>query len=228
MLCPHCQHHYHAEQQYFDVHFAQVPRVPKLGNDGNALAFYGYTKVCPRCSGAIIDLKYGQKNGAAVVSAQVYPRGGSFPPAPSEVPEAIRKDYSEANEVLPISPKASAALARRCLQAVLMSHGYKQRDLVKQVQAALDEEDARKALPSQLRENIDAIRNFGNFSAHPITEATTLQIVEVDEGEAEWCLQLLLDLFDHYYVAPSRAAERRATLSQKLAAAGKPPMKGSS
>ena len=156
---------------------------------------------------------------------QAFPRGGKFPPAPPEVPSHIASDYAEANEVLPISAKASAALARRCLQAILASHGYLQKDLVKQIEAALNETDGTKVIPSNIRDNIDAIRNFGNFSAHPITDQTTLQIVEVDDGEAEWCLELLFDLFDYYYVKPARSAERRSALASKLASAGKPPMK---
>ena len=189
------------------------------------MAFYAFTTVCSRCGGAHINLRYGTNGNNADPFVQVFPRSGAFPPAPGEVPAQIAKDYAEANEVLSVSPKSAAALARRCLQAILAAHGYSGRDLVKQVEAAIGESDASKSLPSALRDNIDAIRNFGNFSAHPITDQTTLQIVEVEEGEAEWCLQLLLDMFDHYYVAPAKAAARRASLGAKLAAAGKPPMK---
>ena len=153
------------------------------------------------------------------------PTAGAYQKAPPEVPANIANDYDEANQVLGVSPKASAALSRRCLQGVLTTHGYKGRDLFKQVEAVLDEKDTTKALPTALRENVDAIRHFGNFSAHPITDLTSLQIVDVEPGEAEWCLQLLLDLFDHYYVAPARAAEKRAALAKKLAATGKHPMK---
>jgi hypothetical protein len=72
---------------------------------------------------------------------------------------------------------------------------------------------------------VDAIRTFGNFSAHPITDQTTLQIVAVEPNEAEWCLEILEDMFDHYYVRPAHAAARKADLDAKLAAAGKPPSK---
>ncbi|WP_197462350.1 MULTISPECIES: DUF4145 domain-containing protein [unclassified Erythrobacter] len=127
--------------------------------------------------------------------------------------------------VLQLSPKASAALSRRCLQSILASHGYASRNLVDQITSAIDEPDASKSLPTAIRENIDAIRNFGNFSAHPITDRTSLQVVDVEEGEAEWCLEILRDLFDHYYVAPAKSAARRASLGSKLAGAGKPAMK---
>jgi glutaredoxin len=45
--------------------------------------------------------------------------------------------------------------------------------------------DAKKALPHELRETVDAIRNFGNFSAHPIDDKTTLQVTDVESHEAE-------------------------------------------
>ena len=66
------------------------------------------------------------------------------------------------------------------------------------------------------------IRNFGNFSAHQITDQTTLQVLAVDPGEAEWCLDILEEMFDHYYVKPAEAKARKAALDEKLAAAGKP------
>lgn len=198
------------------------------GGGGDGLPFHAYTLVatCPNCLGATFHFIIEATSTVDKYHvAQIFPRGGKFPPPPLEVPTAIAADYIEANEVLPTSPKASAALSRRCLQAVLSAQGYAGRDLVKQVEAALNESDASKSLPVALKENIDAVRNFGNFSAQPVTDQTTLQIVEVEEGEAEWCLQLLLDLFEHYYVAPARAAAKRAALAAKLSAAGKPPMK---
>ena len=124
--------------------------------------------------------------------------------------------------VLSDSNKASAALSRRCLQAILWSQGYTQRDLAQQIKALLGEQDAAKAIPTAPRETVDAIRNFGNFSAHPVTDQTTLQIINVDPEEAEWCLEILEAMFDHYYVKPAQAKARKAALNAKLAAAGKP------
>jgi len=83
--------------------------------------------------------------------------------------------------------------------------------------------DARKALPTGVHSTLDAIRNFGNFSAHPITDQTTLQIIDVEDHEAEYCLDILDALFDHYYVRPADAKRKRAALDAKLKAAGKPP-----
>ena len=72
---------------------------------------------------------------------------------------------------------------------------------------------------------MDGIRHFGNFSAHPITDAATLQIIEVEPEEAEWCLEILEQMFDHFYVRPAQAQARKAALDAKLKAANKPPSK---
>jgi hypothetical protein len=89
----------------------------------------------------------------------------------------------------------------------------------------LNEPDPKKALPHKLRQTVDAIRNFGNFSAHPIDDKTTLQVIEVEPHEAEWCLMTVEELFEHFYVGPSAALAMKAALDAKLAAAGKPPSK---
>jgi hypothetical protein len=107
----------------------------------------------------------------------------------------------------------------------LRQAGYNGRDLAKQIDAALAETDGRKALPTGVHSTLDAIRNFGNFSAHPITDVTTLQVIDVEDHEAEYCLDVLDALFDHYYVRPAEAKRRRALLDAKLSAAGKPPSK---
>jgi hypothetical protein len=120
----------------------------------------------------------------------VYPIGASRGPIAPEVPSEIADDYVEACNVLPISPKASAALSRRCFQHILHSEGYKvsSGDLGKEIDLLLNEPDTRKAIPQRLRDTIDLIRNFGNFSAHPIDDKTTLQIIDVEPHEAESCL----------------------------------------
>lgn len=228
MQCSYCRTDFHAKVVEGAFEFADPARLPGTTSSSNQF-WNWHTQVCSKCYGAHIFVKIGQHTGLYQERIdeyrQVVPVAGSFDPAPVEVPATIAADYTEASLVLQISAKASAALARRCLQAILAAQGYAGKNLVNQVEAVLNEKDTTKALPTPIRENIDAIRSFGNFSAHPITDLTTLQVVEVEDGEAEWCLSILLDLFDHYYVGPARAAAKRAALASKLASAGNPPMK---
>jgi hypothetical protein len=123
---------------------------------------------------------------------------------------------------LPDSAKPSAALSRRCLQSLIRDKaGIEFPSLSKEIDDLL----ASKEIPSWLGENVDAVRNVGNFAAHPEKDKNTGAIVDVEPGEAEWLLDVLEGLFDFYFVQPETARRKRAALNEKLKAAGKPEMK---
>ncbi len=129
-------------------------------------------------------------------------------------------DYEEAVAVLSKSKQASAALSRRCLQQVLVEKGgAKLKDLTTQIDEVLPK------LPHYLADNVDAVRQVGNFAAHPLKSKSTGEIVKVEQGEAEWLLEVLAELFEFYYVAPAAALAKREALNQKLQDLGKPPIK---
>lgn len=124
--------------------------------------------------------------------------------------------------VLPDSPKASAALSRRCLQNVLRENlGIKKHDLSQEI----DEVLKQRILPPSVAADLDAVRAAGNFAAHPIKSAATGEITDVEPGEAEWLLDVLEAMFEVLFVEPKKSAARREALNQKLAAAGKPLLK---
>lgn len=180
---------------------------------------------CPACGKVIVTVvAIGRPNNIDERSdIQLWPDTGNRP-VPKEVeaeaPE-LAEDFREAVSVFPKSKKASAALARRCLQFVLLHKGgVTEKDLARQIDQVLP------SLPSSLAANVDAIRHVGNFAAHPLKSQSSGQIVDVEDGEAEWLLDVLQELFDFYYVAPAQAAAKRAALNAKLATLGKPPLKG--
>jgi hypothetical protein len=192
------------------------------------------TTHCPACSRIVITLgrmnKMVSKGGQAewvpsgLTFVLVRPKAISRSPIPAEVPPRFADDYREACLVLPDSEKASAALSRRCLQDLLREKaGIKKDDLAKEIQQVLDS----KQLPTHLADDLDAIRNLGNFAAHPLKSTNTGDIVDVEPHEAEWSLNVLEGLFDFYFVQPERAKTKRDALNQKLKDAGKPPMKTS-
>ena len=67
--------------------------------------------------------------------------------------------------------------------------GLIRRNLVQQIEAVLPN------LPSYIAGDVDAIRNVGNFAAHPQKEQAIGQIMDVEVGEAEWNLDVLDSLF---------------------------------
>ena len=208
-VCPHCGR---------DVTFVRIPHIPDLHIPPN---YWLGHRSCPtiECNKHIFFVT--EKN----VLLEVYPQKPAQqgrPELPSSVPEDYRKEYREAGLVLDVSPKSSAALSRRCLQRLLREHlGIKKKDLAQEI----DELLKNGGLPTYLAEAVDAIRNIGNFAAHPLKYTNTGEIVEVEPGEAEWTLDVLELLFDFYFVQPNTAQSRKSALNQKLQQLGKPPMK---
>ena len=206
--CPHCGNSNRFET--IDTSLSSDVSNIKFHKDN----YYSETlKICrctvETCRGPIVFLD-GQ---------MIWPLGTIRPKCPGEVPKSLTEDYNEACLVEPLSKKAAAALARRCLQNLLHEQGIKKRDLDKEI------EEVMKQLPSYLSESIDAIRVIGNFAAHPTKFKQTGEIVEVEEGEAEWTLDVLEQLFDFYYVQPTITQSKKDALNLKLKEAGKPEMK---
>ncbi|MBA7699015.1 hypothetical protein ES703_107699 [subsurface metagenome] len=111
-------------------------------------------------------------------------------------------------------------MSRRCLQRLL-------REVAKVKPSNLSNEidEVMESLPSHLAESIDAVRNLGNFAAHPMKSTNTGEIIDVEPGEAEWLLDVLEGLFDFYFVQPATLKKKRQALDAKLKDAGKPEMK---
>lgn len=200
------------------------------------------TRLCPECNRMIVHLSHNRwvQTGSArmapgMVSARgkvldgdttyrlVRPKAPNRSPVPAAVPTELADDYKEAALVLPDSPKASAALSRRCLQHMLTKQGFTQRELAKQIQAALDS----RMLPTLIADSLDSVRNVGNFAAHPTKSTSTGEIVEVEPHEAGWNLDVIEALFDLWYVQPEALKAKQAAMNKKLVDAGKPPMKQS-
>ena len=220
MKCMHCL-----------VEFHEKEARTRIGEDEDG----GWVVVrfdCPRCKRMnlfLVNAEYtynqvhGTISGYRIIKAiPIRPKGSNRPPCSPEVPSFLAEDYTEACLVLSDSPKASAALSRRCLQNLLRDAAkVKHGNLADEIQQVLD----RGHLPSHLEEMIDAVRQTGNFAAHPIKSQITGQILPVESQEAEWNLDVLEALFDFFYVQPAIIAKKRAALNAKLQEAGKPPMK---
>jgi hypothetical protein len=208
MKCPHCQLGIHAS-------FAGTTAV-EAGDSKWHLAYM----VCPECSQPIIRVLR-QSNSIRVgdVLLPAYPQTDSMRPVAPEVPNPYRQDFIEACAVLSISPKASAALSRRNLQAIIHDIALvKKKDLNLEIQAIIDS----GSVPTYISESLHAVRHIGNFAAHPIKSTSTGEIVDVELGEAEWNLDALESMFDFYFVQPAITAKRKAELNIKLKDANKP------
>lgn len=126
---------------------------------------------------------------------------------PDYIPDPIKEDYYEACRIRDLSPKASATLARRCLQGMI-------RDFYKITKATLFDEikDLEGKVEADVWESIDAVREVGNIGAHMKKDINV--IVEVDPEEAQLLIGLIEQLVDEWYVA----REERRKRAEKLKA----------
>ncbi|MBL7692597.1 MAG: DUF4145 domain-containing protein [Flavipsychrobacter sp.] len=223
MTCPYC---YNDVKIDFNVH--------ELGKDREGF-WEMHHGICPSNScGKIvarlvgykvdrfINRAYYEEKGKVILDVQIKPKGTKKKPLPPSVPHFISKDYTEASVVIEDSPMASAALSRRCLQSILReAANIKKGNLADEIQQVLD----ANILPMHVAESIDAVRNIGNFAAHPIKSTSTGEIVDVEQGEAEWNLEVIEMLCQYYYVEVDSIRKKRDLLNAKLADAGKPPLK---
>jgi Domain of unknown function (DUF4145) len=112
---------------------------------------------------------------------------------PDYVPAVIVDDYVEACLIVDKSPKASATLARRCLQGMIRDfHGISKDRLVDEIKAI------QPLIDPLTWEAVDAVRSIGNIGAH--MEKDINLIVDVDEGEAKELIQLIELLINDWYV----------------------------
>ncbi len=210
MKCPHCLTAFHDNREAIG-----------LGEDKYD-GWFIIKRLCPECGKYILSLFSQNKRINRSNEYLCYPKAPSRAPLPPEVPEEYACDYREACLTLVDSPKASAALSRRCLQHLFREEAkVKHGSLADEIQQVLD---AAK-LPSHLLDSLDAVRNIGNFAAHPIKSKSSGEIIDVEPGEAEWNLDVLESLFDYFFVQPAILKKKRHALNAKLKEAGKPEMK---
>lgn len=173
MVCPHCRVTIHED-------FEEIPLFPGDADGDEEIGWSVSAQLCPACNKPIIRLLEGEPIFSATRSephdgfsgvdlndeytvVQLWPIGSSRT-WPSEVPNEIKEDFLEAANVISISAKASAALSRRCLQSLLVGYAnVKAKDLSKQIHEVIESH----ALSSNVAEQLDAVRNIGNFAAHP-------------------------------------------------------------
>jgi len=226
MKCPHC-----LVEIYFESELNCAYPDEKMGSENSWYGIGLVSGVCPSCKNLIVYYVEGSFEYTVegeddirepyAVYDLIYPCYGSFRKLPCEVPSEYRIDFDEASKVLSISPKSSAALSRRCLQNFLHNHlKIKKHSLAVEIKTFIE----TQKLPTYLLEAVDAIRNIGNFAAHPLKDTNTGEIIEVENGEAEWTLEVLELLFDFYFVQPERLKNRKDELNDKLVKLGKPKM----
>ncbi|MDE0686059.1 MAG: DUF4145 domain-containing protein [Candidatus Poribacteria bacterium] len=113
---------------------------------------------------------------------------------PRYIPDPIIADYEEACLIQNLSPKASATLARRCLQGMIRDFwGVKKGTLFAEISAIQEKVDP------QIWKAIDGVRSVGNIGAH--MEKDINLIIDVEPNEASALIRLIEILIKDWYIA---------------------------
>jgi hypothetical protein len=137
---------------------------------------------------------------------------------PDYVPATILADYKEACSIERLSPKASATLARRCVQGIIRGfYGVSKSRLIDEMKEIESKVDAKVFAA------MNALRDMGNIGAHPEKDINV--IIDVEPDEAAALIELVELLIDETYVADNERQKRLDSVTK--AAADKAALKSS-
>lgn len=134
----------------------------------------------------------------------VYPSATTAPLAHEAMPEELQREYAEARDVVELSPRASAALLRLCIQKLCVYLGQPGKNLNDDIGALV-----RGGLPARVRDALDVVRVLGNNAVHP---------GEMDGGDDRGTALALFDLVnmivDKMIAEPKHISELLGRLPQ--------------
>lgn len=107
--------------------------------------------ICDHCDKASVWL----------AGRMAFPLSGEIA-AHEDLPEHIKRTFSEASKIADVSPRASAALSRLLLQELCVHLGCKSQNLNDQIG-----ELVQKGLSPDIQQMLDAVRVIGNNAVHP-------------------------------------------------------------
>ncbi|MEJ2375189.1 MAG: DUF4145 domain-containing protein [Pseudolabrys sp.] len=94
----------------------------------------------------------------------VYPVSVSVVEPHEMMPNDVKADFEEAGSILNLSPRGAAALARLCIQKLVVDLGESGKNLNEDIAALV-----RKGLEVEVQQALDVVRVIGNNAVHPGT-----------------------------------------------------------
>ena len=217
--CPHCSCYYHYENDNLPNSTAVASLkhgLISIGQDGD-VNLYLRKDVCLNCGRVELGLSGDLVDGSGWADP-LYPNRSIYPipRVPSEVPQEFAEDYVEAWTILGDSPKASAALGRLCLERILVEKSGVPGVTGKNLKQDIEKVVQSNSLPTGISKLLDAPRLLGNLAVHARKSSETGTIVPVEPWEAEFCLEIIELLFDHYFVTTKKNEDRLKRLMDKV------------
>lgn len=162
---------------------------------------YISTLQCLICSRPMVGVRVTMENAFTaeedLFNKQVYPVAIlDVPKTSSQVPSHLYRDFSEAHQIVTISPRASAVLIRRMLHTLLVEKcGGKGVNFKADIKIA----ESHGFLFGKLIHLIKAVQECGNYSSHANWSKDTLTLIETSVDEARLLLTIAHDFLIHFY-----------------------------
>jgi hypothetical protein len=196
MECPHC-----------GSDFDATPHTFALGMDQDGTWQVANSR-CPVCDRLIASIR--SERGA---NYPALPPGTVRARLSEDVPADMAAEYWTAAQVLPYSEEASAAISRRLLQRVLSAKaGAGYGGLADQIKRAV----ASPTMPDYLKAALTTLTRLAKLEAHHAKSYRCDALAPVNQGEAQWLLEVLKPLFEFYYVQPALVARMRRPIEERL------------
>lgn len=216
-VCPHCNTAAIVDDKDIAKHSFQL----KSGEIRFEYTTMGLTCPNPECSKATIWMSRERLNSFAgqflpatgtkttwtVIPSTKKERAKAYP---EYIPPSVLEDYREACAIVDLSPKASATLARRCLQGMIRGFWNVEADtLNKEILAIQDKVDP------VVWDAIDSVRKVGNIGAH--MEKDIDVIVDVSPDEANLLIEMIEMLIEDWYIARHEKQEKLKRIKEVAA-----------
>jgi hypothetical protein len=206
-LCPHCG----AFSSFLQVNSANLIAAAIVQAVASRSLIQAKCSACKRLVVVASSYVHGPQKEQQLRLDLLWPADIRPSRSPSTLDADATRDYDQARATLPVSPMASAVLARRCLQHVIRQKlGIRKNRLIDEIDEAL----VRPELTKLTREALDHVRKIGNWGAHPTVDPG-MTIIEVSDDEAEYTLDVLELLFHDLYDAPERIAAMNARIQSR-------------
>lgn len=215
--CPHC----HRPQVATDANFyeSEIPlQIGKLDIGPVSVRLKSFACLNPDCAKLTLAAGLHRRVNTGgywllednpIASWRLVPESTAIP-QPDYIPKALTESYSEGCKIRDLSPKASATMARRCLQGMIRDFCQIVKSTldaeIKELRARLDEGKAPAGVTSESIDAIDQVRSVGNIGAH--MEGDINLVIDVDPGEAQALIELVELLFEEWYVARHNRQQR--------------------
>ena len=145
---------------------------------------------------------YGQAQKDEFISSWPLLPESSAKPQPDYIPKQIVEDYTEACNIRDLSPKASATLARRCIQGIIRNFcNIQGNSLYSEIEELKNRVENGDAPENVLQDTVNAlhhVRSIGNIGAH--MEKDVNLIIDIEPDELEKLIWLIELLFDEWHI----------------------------